>query len=207
MMRLPHYVGRLLAGGSLLLAGCAQPLEEGPYRAYIQDAHHGLTQTQEVNGATVTCSYRPPDLLVAQELGGRGGAASLAAVDSLRRSYAGRAYFSLALSQNGTEIENQLVTDHDAFTQAITYLGAGIAQDVYLATPAPRADSVAALTALYPRQYGNTGRSTVLLLFDTRRLNLSRGFILSYHDQFFQLGNRRFRFAAGDLADLPALKF
>ena len=206
MRKLPYYAGRLLAGGSLLLAGCAQPLEEGPYRAYIQEARHGLTQTQEANGATVTCSYRPPDLLVAQELTGR-EAATPAAVDSLRRSYAGRAYFSLALSQNGTEIENQLVTDHDAFTQAITYLGAGIAQDVYLATPAPRADSVAALTALYPRQYGNTGRSTVLLLFDTRRLDLSRGFILSYHDRFFQLGARRFRFAAGDLADLPALKF
>lgn len=207
MRKLSHYAGKLLVGGSVLLASCAQPLEEGPYRAYIQEARHGLTQTQEANGATVTCSYRPPDLLVAQELAGGEGAATPAAVDSLRRSYAGRAYFSLALSQNGTEIENQLVTDHDAFTQAITYLGAGIARDVYLATPAPRADSVAALTALYPRQYGNTGRSTVLLLFDTRRLDLSRGFTLGYHDTFFQLGTRRFRFAAGDLADLPALKF
>ncbi len=206
MRGLPQYAGLLLAGGSLLLAGCAQPLEEGPYRAYIQEARHGLTQTQEANGATVTCSYRPPDLLVAQELAGRGATTPMA-VDSLRRSYAGRAYFSLALAQNGTEIENQLVTDRDAFTQAIAYLGAGIAQDVYLATPAPRADSVAALTALYPRQYGNTGRSTVLLLFDTRRLDVSRGFTLSYHDRFFQLGTRRFRFAARDLADLPALKF
>jgi hypothetical protein len=66
---------------------------------------------------------------------------------------------------------------------------------VYLATSAPQADSVAALTALYPRQYGNTGRSTVLLLFDTRRLNLSRGFTLTYSRHPFQLGTQRFFFS------------
>lgn len=195
----------LLAG--LLLAGCSRPpLEEAPYRAYVQEPRHGLTQTQEVDGATVSCSYRPLDLLVAQELAGR-APATPALVDSLRRSYAGRAYFSLALARNGTEIENQFVTDHDAFTQAVVYLGAGIAHDVRLATPPPRADSVTALTALYPRQYGNTGRSTVLLLFDAHGLDLSRGFTLSYRDTQFGLGTRRFRFAAGDLAALPALKF
>jgi len=192
--------------GSLLLAGCAEALGEGPYRAYLQDASHGLTQTHEVGAATVTCAYRPLDLLVAQELAGQ-EAAPPQVVDSLRRSYAGKTYFSLALSQKGSEIENQLITDQGAFTQAIAYLSAGIAQDVYLATSAPQADSVAALTALYPRQYGNTGRSTVLLLFDTRRLNLSRGFTLTYYDTHFQLGTQRFFFSAADLARLPALQF
>ncbi|OGX87429.1 hypothetical protein BEN47_10905 [Hymenobacter lapidarius] len=61
--------------------------------------------------------------------------------------------------------------------------------------------------ALYPRQYGVTGRSTVLLVFDTHRLDLTRGFTLTYHDTHFQLGTMRFLFKAADLNRLPALQF
>lgn len=192
--------------GHLVLAGCSHPLEEGEYRTYLKDTGHGLTQVRTVGPITVSCSYRPLDLLVAQEIGSV-GQAEPSVIDSLRHHYAGKAYFSLALAQNNTEIENRYVTDQVAFTQALAYLSTNIAQDVYLATPVPHADSVAALTALYPRQYGTTGRTTVLLLFDTRRLDLSRGFTLTYHDTHFQLGTVRFPFAAADLNRLPALKF
>lgn len=195
-----------LLAGLLLAGGCSRPLEEGPYRAYLQDPDHGLTQTQTIGAMMVSCAYRPLDLLVAQELASQ-ETDSPQIVDSLRRSYAGKTYFALALSQNDTEIENQFVTNPTAFTQALAYLSTGIAQDVYLATPAPQADSVVALTALYPRQYGTTGRSTVLLLFDTHHLDLSRGFTLTYHDTHFQLGTLCFPFKATDLDRLPAMRF
>lgn len=51
-----------------MLAACTQPLPAAEYRAYLLDPAHGLTHTQQVNGATVTCTYRPIPLLVMQDL-------------------------------------------------------------------------------------------------------------------------------------------
>jgi hypothetical protein len=108
------------------------------------------------------------------------------------------------LAQNGVEIENRYLPDAQAFTQALAYLSSGIAADVFLVTPTR--DSIPALAAIYPRQYGTTGRSTVLLVFDTHQLDLQQGFDLAFHDQFFNLSTLRFSFAAADLRDLPKLK-
>ncbi|TGE20857.1 hypothetical protein [Hymenobacter metallicola] len=201
-MSRPYHLGLFILG-TITLGSCRKQLEEAEYRAYLQDAAHGLTQTRAVGSATVMCSYRPTDLLVAQELAGA-PRTSPAMLDSLRHHFAGKTYFSLSLAQNGTEIENQYIRDATAFTQAVVYLGSGIAHDVYLVNAT---DSVVALTALYPRQYGSTGRSTVLLLFDTTRLDLRQGFTLSYHDTRFQLGTVRFAFEGEDIDRLPTLKF
>lgn len=186
------------------LAGCAHPLPPAEYHAYLADPAHGLTHTREVNGATITCTYRPTDLLVLQELGNR--ASTSAARDSVARAYAGKAYCVLTLSKNGGEIENQLINNRPVYEQALTYLNTGIAVDAVLASKATP-DSVAALTSMYLRNYGSTGRSTVLLVFDVAKLSTSQGFTLSWHDRQFALGNQRFAFTSKALGAIPALRF
>lgn len=199
------HVIRLSGISFVALVSCSRPLEEAAYRAYLQDSAHGLTQQIAVEAATATCSYRPTAVLVAQDVRTHSLPSTPPTLDSLRRTYEGRAHFTLALSQGGAEIENQFVNDRLAYAQAIAYLNTGLAQDVYLAVPGQ--DSVAALAAAYPRQYGNTGRSTVLLVFDTRHLRLDRDFHLVFRDRQFGLGVLRFPFRAADLAALPDLKF
>jgi hypothetical protein len=192
---------------SLALAvSCSKPLDESAYRRYVQDPSHGLTQQLTDERVVATCTYRPTDLQVAQEL----KAMSLSSppvnvVDSLRHRYSDRAYFALSLAQDGAEIENQWVTDQNAYARAIAYLNTGIAQDVFLVTSAR--DSVAALAATYPRQYGNTGRSTILLVFDASKADLHQNFHISLHDQHFGLGPLQFFFQGADLAALPSLNF
>lgn len=186
-------------------AGCARPLERPAYLAYLADPAHGLTHTQEAGGTTVTCSYRPPDLLVSQELTPEETTARPATVDSLRHTYAGKLYCTLALSRDSAELETSLIRDETARGQAISYLSEGIAHDVYL-RGLGEPDSVLALAATYARQYGTTGRSTVLLVFPAPRLDVQRGFTISYHDTQFGLGPLRFVFSAAALRDLPALK-
>lgn len=210
---MPHFYSFVLhhlraysgVGATLWLAclvGCTTPsLDEPALQAYVQDPAHGLTQQVEAGPVSVTCTYRPTDLLVAQELS---QATPTVSIDSLRRSYAGKTYFALSLAQNGVEIENRYLPDAQAFTQALAYLSTGIAADVFLVTPAR--DSIAALAAIYPRQYGITGRSTVLLVFDTQQLNLRQGFHLTFRDQQLGLGTLRFPFAAADLQALPKLR-
>lgn len=198
---------RLLTLSLLCLgaASCSAPLEQPQYLAYLADAKHGLTQNQEVNGATVTCSYRPLDLLVGQELANRETEATRAVIDSIRHTYAGRVYCTLSLARNGAEIENGLVRDEIALGQALSYLSTGIAQDVFL-RGAGQPDSVPALAATYARQYGSTGRSTVLLAFAAPEPAIQQGFTITYRDTQFQLGTTRFAFSAQALKNLPALK-
>jgi hypothetical protein len=194
----------LLVGLSLWLSSCASPLPPTAYRAYLTDPAHGLTHTTEVNGTTITCAYRPTELLVLQDLAGS-QAATPATRDSLARAYAGKTYCTLTLARNGSEVENQFINDPARYQQAISYLNTGIAADAVLATT-PQ-DSVAAVASMYVRQYGTTGHSTVLLVFDTHQLMPQQGFHLTLRGQRLELGTIQFAFAAADLAALPALQF
>jgi len=124
--------------------------------------------------------------------------------DSLARAYAGKTYCTLTLARNGGEIENQFVNDPTAYQQVLTYLNTTIAADAFLATT-PR-DSVPAAASMYVRQFGATGHSTVLLVFDTHHLTPQQGFHLTLRGQRLGLGTLCFPFAAHDLAALPALK-
>lgn len=198
-------ISRWLAGLSLgtTLVGCSHPLPPTEYRAYLADPEHGLVQRQEVNGAVATCAYRPTELLVLQDLA-QVPAVTAAARDSLARAYAGKTYCALSFSRGGNEIENYLVNNPAAYQQVLSYLNTGIAADAYLGTPAR--DSVSALTSLYLRQYGTTGKSTLLLVFDTHRLTLKKGFHVSIQAQRLGLGVLHFPFTANSLAGLPALR-
>jgi hypothetical protein len=190
----------LLATG---VVACSPGALEAPaLRAYVQDPTHGLVQRTTVGGAEVVCTYRPTGLLVAQELANQ--PTSEATLDSVRQAFATKRYFSLSLSQGGTEIENQYVTEPATFANTLAYLNTGIAEDVFLVTAAQ--DSVPALASTYPRQYGSTGRSTVLLIFDASRLPLNQDFHLTFRADRFGLGTLRFPFTAADLADVPQLK-
>lgn len=185
----------------LLLAGCATPLPPTEYQAYLSDPAHGLSQTVEANGATIICTYRPTDLLVLQDLTSN----PTAGRDSLARAYAGKTYCTLTLARNGSEIENQFVTNPTAYQQALTYLNTGIAADAFLVTT-PH-DSVPAAASMYVRQFGTTGHSTLLLVFDTHQLTPQRGFHLTLRGQRLGLGTLRFPFTGSALAALPALQF
>jgi len=45
-----------------------QHLSEEQLKAYVIDPDHGLSEKNEVNEVVTTVTYRPTDLLVAQEL-------------------------------------------------------------------------------------------------------------------------------------------
>jgi hypothetical protein len=194
-----------LALFGLGLASCTGSLTQPQYLAYLADPAHGLVQTQQVNGITVTCGYRPTDLLVRQDLAADATSAPPTLVDSLRRTYTGKVYCTLALARDSTELEAAVSRDENALTQTLSYLSNGIARDVYV-RGIGQPDSTAALAAAYTRQYGNTGRSTVLLVFATPQLDVSRGFTLTYHDTQFGLGPVHFVFTAQALGRLPALQ-
>lgn len=207
---LSHHLGSnklarcLLGVLGLLLSNCSKPLPLNQYNVYLADPAHGLIHTVEANGATITCAYRPTDLLVQQDLA-NASAATPTIRDSVARAYVGKTYCALSLSRNGQELESQFVNDPTTYQQVLTYLNTGLAADAFLATT-PH-DSVAAAASMYVRQYGTTGHSTVLLVFDTHQLTPQQGFHLTLRGQRLGVGTLRFSFAAADLVALPPLQF
>lgn len=195
-----------LFGLATFATSCTSNLDQAHYLAYLTDPKHGLTLTQETDGATITCTYRPTDLVVSQELASNEGDSRSLMVDSVRKAYATKLYCFLSLARDGGEIENANIRDETALGQAISYLNNGIAQDVFV-RGLGQPDSVAALASTYPRQYGNTGRSTVLLVFPATHLDVSRGFTCSFRDSQFGLAPVRFVFTASSLRALPRLQF
>lgn len=186
-----------------LLPACSTRAKPTQYRAYLAEPAHGLTQLRGVNGTVLTCTYRPTDLLVLQDLASA-SRCTPAIHDSLARAYAGKIYCALTLARDSAEIENQFVNDPAAYQQALAYLNTGLAADTYLSTGTAH-DSAGALSSLYVRDFGATGRSTVLFVFDTHQLSIAGGFAVTFHDQRFGLGTQRFAFTARDLAAVPTL--
>lgn len=103
--------------------------------------------------------------------------------------------FTLALATGGQEVENQYIAQEALYARVLQYLNYDIAQDVYLRLPG-RPDSVAASAASYQRQYGATGRSSVLLVFPVPDKQLRHGCTLTFTGQKLALGTRRFAFSA-----------
>jgi hypothetical protein len=114
------------------------------------------------------------------------------------KKYSNQAGFILNLSQDNQEIENHYIYDESLFTRVLQYLNYNIAQDVYLRLPG-RPDSVAASAASYPRQYGATGRSSVLLTFPVSDKQLSHGCAITFKGEKLALGTHRFVFTAADI--------
>ena len=198
------WLNGLLGGLGLLLMGCSAPLPPAAYRAYLADPGHGLTQTTEVGGTTITCAYHPTELLILQDLAGQ-TAATPATRDSLARAYAGKTYCTFTFSHHGQELENQFMSQPLLRQQVVEYLQKGIAADAFLTT-AP-GDSVPAAASFYAQQYGASGHSTVLLVFATPRLRKTQDFHVTLKGQTLGLGNPRFFFTAHDLEALPPLRY
>ena len=195
----------LLVAAAALAACSARALPPDALRAWVADPAHGLTLTDSAGALTATCTYRPPDLLAAQEVRNAGRPLTAAALDSARRLYVGSSRFALSLRQAGAEYETALAADPTRYAAAVRYLSEGLAHDVWLRLPG-RADSVRARAALYAPQYGvGNGRSTVLLVFPVPSAELAGGAHLTVAGAPDQMPRLRFRFGAEAFRGLPPL--
>jgi len=111
-------------------------------------------------------------------------------------------YFTLTLAQDHQEIENQYITNAPVFARVLQYLNADIAHDAYLRLSG-HPDSLAAIAASYPRQYGATGRSSILLVFPISPRQLRHGCTLTFDGTRLALGTHRFLFPTADLQATP----
>ncbi|MCB0395305.1 MAG: hypothetical protein KDD36_01550 [Flavobacteriales bacterium] len=194
-------IGFLFAGCVLLVScGSGDTVTKQELQEYLRDAEHGLTKQREVGNARISLTYRPVDLLVERDLRDR-ERITQEAIDSARAPYSDFHYFILSMSVNNKEVAHASLSDRTVFTQMIERLSFDMGRFVYIISD--HKDTVHLADFIYPRMYGMTGGTEMLLAFPKASLQKSRRFEFVLEDIGLQIGTTRFSFETDDLGRVP----
>lgn len=188
---------------SLMMGSCRQTTFETEQEllAYVTDIDNGLTQLKTINGVDFTVTYRPTDLLVAQELPVN---PKKVAIDSLRKKYSKYLYFNVSISKNNQEILSGMGHSRKDFGAMVNQLAFGMTDKVHLYSKAK--DTIPMADYIYPRMYG-MGKSTSMLFVYPRDKKLrDDDFFLTIEDLGLFTGEVGFTMPATLLKNEPKLK-
>ena len=171
--------------------------------AFISDEDNEYCYKKEVNGVTYTLQYRPTDLLVQQELG---DSISEKKVKQLREKYNRYLYFNLSMSLNGQELLSNVVRDKQQFGQMVNDLAFNMDQKVHLYTPVK--DTIAMTDFVYPRMYGMTNATTILIVYPRDKQFLKEDYLnFTIEDLGLNTGEVKFKVNTQSLKNEPQLNF
>lgn len=171
--------------------------------AYIAEKENGYFYEKEVNGVNFTLQYRPTDLLVQQEIG---DSISEPLIQQLREKYSKYLYFNLSMSLNNKELLSNVVRDKQQFGQMVSDLAFNIDEKVHLYTP--EKDTLAMVDFVYPRMYGISNSTTILIVFQRNEKFLNEKFLnLTLKDLGLETGEVKFKVATQSLKNDPKLRF
>jgi len=139
---------------------------ENELKEYVLEEDHKLIQKQERAGIDLSVSYRPTDLLAAQELRTKKDV-SIAGVDSVRSKYRNYAYFVLNLSKGNKEVLKQM-SNFGSFSNTLQTLSFDMANKVNLTTS--NQDTIPVADFIYPRLYGASQSTSLLFALINKKL-------------------------------------
>jgi hypothetical protein len=170
---------------------------------FITEEDNGYRYSKNVNGVDFSLQYRPTDLLVKQEIGEVG---DMKLVDSLRVVYGKFLYFNLSMSFNNQELLNSVASDKNKFGQMVNDLAFGIDKKVNLITPTQ--DTIAMTDFIYPRMYGMTHATTIMLVYPYDKKMLEHEFMnLTIQDLGFYTGEVNIKINTNKIKQQPKLNF
>jgi hypothetical protein len=170
---------------------------------YIADDSNEYRYSKNVNGVDYTLQYRPTDLLVKQELGDN---ADKKLVDSLREKYGKCLYFNLSMSINGQELLSNVVRDKQQFGQMVNDLAFNMDQKVHLLTA--QKDTISMLDFVYPRMYGMTNSTTIMLVYPNDKQLLDQEYLnFTIEDLGFYTGEVTMKINPRKIQQQPKLNF
>ena len=187
----------------LFLVNCApRELSHDELLAYLADPAHGLVKEEVTGDLKVTLRYRPTDLLVEQEAGER---PTRQMVDSLRKKYSGKYYFTLGFSVNDREALHT-TGNYGRYSELLQTLSFRLGEYVRLTSPA--GDTTELLDYVMDRTFGFASSTNLLMVFDAAEVSPEADFIQIHINEFgFHSGNHIFRFDTDDLMKCPQLTF
>ncbi|WP_373518416.1 hypothetical protein [Pricia sp.] len=189
----------------LFIASCSQKSfhTSEDLMVYVSNPENGYRQEKSINGVEYSITYRPTDILVKQWLGDN---PSQNDVDSLRKKYNKYMYFNFSLAKNKQEILNSLVTNKEDFGKMVNQLAFGMNERVHLFSS--NKDSIAIADYIYPRLYGMSGATSMLLVYPKDpKLMANEFFHFTVEDLGLATGEISFKIPTKPIKNEPKLKF
>jgi len=169
---------------------------------YLKDERNGYTQNKTINGVQFSLMYKPTDLLVIQELTDEETSEEL--VNSLREKYDQYLYFSLSIARKNQELLNSVAHDKARFGGLMKQLAFGMQNKIHLYTG--KKDTVSMADYIYPRMYGMSKHTTLLLIYDREKLTDAKTLNLTIEDLGFGTGEVRFTQEIDKIKNAPGLQ-
>ncbi|MCZ8072425.1 MAG: hypothetical protein O9311_18935 [Cytophagales bacterium] len=171
--------------------------------AYVNDEGNGLKKKIKAGDTDVTVTYRPTDLLVAQELRSSERADTIK-VNNLRKKYRGYYYFVLGLSKNDKEALHQ--TDgFGQYSELVQTLSFRMGDYVTLTTAA--SDTIPVGDFILDRTYGLSSSTNILFAFNRQKAIGKEWVQFNLNELGMGLGNLRLRFRSRDIVNVPSINF
>jgi hypothetical protein len=185
-----------------LLPSCQRTMGKTELLGYLNDPENKLVLTDSAPGFIYKVYFKPSDLIAAQHLVKRDSTIRL---DSLRKAHKEYLYFNLCVSYEGKDLFSQHIPEAN-FTELQKRVSFGLEQYVILSDE--QYHSYKLVDYSYPRLYGMTNSTNILLVFkndapemaDDYRLTI-KDFITESSDQFI------FTFHKTDIVKAPQLNF
>lgn len=170
---------------------------------FINEKDNGFKQTKIINGVEYTLQYKPTDLMVKQEAGGK---ATDVEFKRLRERYNKYLYFTLSMAMNDKELLSNVVRDKAKFGQMVTDLAFGMEEKVHFFTK--QNDTLAMTDFIYPRMYGMTNDTSLLIVYPREEKYLKEDYInFTIEDLGLNTGEVRFKIETKLLFNEPQLQF
>ena len=170
---------------------------------YLNDTENEYLHQKTINGVDFSIVYKPTDLLVDQELGEDKNPGK---IDSLRAKYNKYLYFNLSMAKNNQELLSNVAADKQRFGAMVNQLAFGMDQKVHLYTP--QKDTIPMADFIYPRMYGMSGATTILIVYPRKtEVTNSEFMTLSIEDLGFYTGEVKFKLPTKIFSNEPKLNF
>ncbi len=188
----------------LLVWSCTpKHLSEDELKAYVAE-REDLSKSMRPKGYRVTVTYRPTDLLIAQELGGE-FAVNTEELTRLQKKYEPWYYFILSLSKDGKEALYGAGSGYDQFSDMVQTLSFRMAGYVNMTTAGK--DTIEVADYVFPRTYGMGGSTDLMFVFNKEETLDDEWVQFNMKEFGMGLGNQTFRFKGEDLENVPKLNF
>ena len=178
-------------------------VSEAELRAYVLEKGE-LTKTREYKGFKTQVTYRPTDLLIAQELGGE-AARTQEELNRLGHKYGGYYYFILSLSRGEQEALYGSMGGYGQFSELVQTLSFRMAE--YLTITTTGGDTIEVADYIFPRTYGMGGATNLMFVFNKKDAQDDEWVQLNLKEFGLGLGHQTFRFRRRDLEGVPRIKF
>jgi hypothetical protein len=185
----------------LFFSGCVtQPVSRQDLINYISDRSKGLIKSSHHENLDIQLSFKPHDLIVAQEIEGMSYMSNQ--IDSIKKNVIKFDYFNLSLSKDDHDIISYYGDSFD-LDKVMQYLSSGIKDDIKLINGS---DTVQVLDVMYMGGFVRKKSTDVLLVFESSLIEKNRSFEIFFNDNFFGTGLSQFDFDIEALKRIPPLK-